>query len=105
MPKLCRPIQMTGNNGYISEQKREKIGIIYAKASGEWPNSWWTINSRELLVPLISSGGVFPLTRLYQITHGSGGWEKLQEWSDGGAKRQSEERTNGSGADGWRTIR
>ena len=38
MPKLCRPIQMTGNNGYISEQKREKIGIIYAKASGEWPN-------------------------------------------------------------------
>ncbi len=39
MPKLCRPIQMTGNNGYISEQKREKIGIIYAKASGEWPKS------------------------------------------------------------------
>ena len=37
MPKLCRPIQMTGDNGYISEQKREKIGIIYAKASGEWP--------------------------------------------------------------------
>ena len=62
--------------------------------------SWRTINSRELLVPLISSGGVFPLTRLYQITHGSGGWEKLQERSDGGAKRQSEERTDGSGADG-----
>ena len=31
---------MTGNNGYISEQKREKIGIIYAKASGEWPNTY-----------------------------------------------------------------
>ena len=30
---------MTGDNGYISEQKREKIGIIYAKASGEWPKA------------------------------------------------------------------
>ena len=51
-------------------------------------------------MPLISSGGVFPLTRLYQITHGSGGWENFQEQSDGGAKRQSEERTDGSAADG-----
>ena len=48
--------------------------------------SWRTINSRELLVPLISSGGVFPLTRLYQITHGSGGWENFQEQSDGGSE-------------------
>ena len=62
--------------------------------------SWRTINSRELLVPLISSGGVFPLTRLYQITHGSGGWENFQEQSDGGARRQNEERTDGSGTDG-----
>jgi len=40
MPKLCRPIQMTGDNGYIPEQKRSQIGIIYAKASGEWPSTW-----------------------------------------------------------------
>ena len=51
-------------------------------------------------MPLISSGGVFPLTRLYQITHGSGGWENFQEQSDGGARRRNEERTDGSGTDG-----
>ena len=36
--------------------------------------------------PLSTSGGVFPLTRLYQITHGSGGWENFQEQSDGGSE-------------------
>ena len=57
-------------------------------------------SSSAAALPQGSDLGCLPLTRLYQITHGSGGWEKLQEWSDGGVKRQSEERTNGSGADG-----